>query len=213
MPDKRPILYSFRRCPYAIRARMALYYSGISLEIREIELSSKPDAFIKVSPKATVPVLQLNNGDILEESMDIMQWALSQYDPDDWSLNNDKNLRSSAENLININDELFKPHLDRYKYADRYPENKVEHYQQNCEKYLKKHNQILSQHAFLSGDKITIADIAIFPFIRQCAHVDLMWFNQLPYPYLQNWLRSFLDSDIFISVMNKYPIWADGDLL
>ena len=207
MRHNTPILYSFRRCPYAIRARMALHYSEINVEHREIKLSDKPDAFLSISPKGTVPVLQLADGAILEESMDIIEWAINQHDPEDWRLTKLCHLQEEAYNLIRLNDTEFKLHLDHYKYADRYPEHEMKYYREVCEKYLGTYNNLLSRHAFLADTCISVADVAIFPFIRQCAFVNKSWFDKLPYTHLQNWLAIMLNSDIFKSIMVKHEPW------
>ena len=203
-----PILYSFRRCPYAIRARMALYYSEIDIEHREVKLSDKPSALLSISPKGTVPVLQLTNGSVLEESMDIIKWALNQYDPEDWRVTKNHHMQNTLYDLINLNDTEFKPHLDHYKYADRYPEHGMNYYREICETYLNTYNHVLSKHDYLVGSCISVADIAIFPFIRQCAYVDKNWFDQLPYAHLQKWLAIMIDNNIFRSIMVKHDLWT-----
>jgi len=191
-----PILYSFRRCPYAIRARMALKYSGIAVEIREVKLSNKPQEMLNYSPKGTVPVLILSNGDVIDESLDIMLWAMSQHDPNNWQL-------EGFKQLIDENDSVFKQHLDKYKYSMRYPEHSTEYYRQQGEVFLQQLEQSLEKHKYLLCDQITIADVAIFPFIRQYAHVDKQWFDQTPYRQLQTWFDEFLQSDLFNAVMKK----------
>lgn len=191
-----PILYSFRRCPYAMRARMALKYSGISVEIREVKLNNKPQEMLNYSPKATVPVLILPNGEVIDESLDIMLWAISQHDPNNWQL-------EGFKQLIDENDSVFKQHLDKYKYSVRYPEHSPEYYRQQGEIFLQQLEQNLEQHKYLLCDQITIADVAIFPFIRQYAHVDKQWFDQTPYRQLQTWFDEFLQSDLFNAVMKK----------
>jgi glutathione S-transferase len=191
-----PILYSFRRCPYAIRARMALKYSGIAVEIREVKLNNKPQQMLDYSPKGTVPVLILDNDKVIDESLDIMLWAISQHDPNNWQV-------EGFEQLIDENDNVFKKHLDQYKYSIRYPENSKEYYRQQGKIFLQQLEQRLQQHKYLLCEQITIADVAIFPFIRQYAHVDKQWFDQTPYRQLQSWLNEFLQSDLFHAVMNK----------
>jgi glutathione S-transferase len=190
-----PILYSFRRCPYAIRARMALKYSGIAVEIREVKLNNKPQQMLDYSPKGTVPVL-ITNGEVIDESLDIMLWAISQHDPNNWQV-------EGFEQLIDQNDNVFKKHLDQYKYFIRYPEHSKEYYRQQGEIFLQQLEQRLEKHKYLLCEQITIADVAIFPFIRQYAHVDKQWFDQTPYQQLQTWLNEFLQSDLFHAVMKK----------
>ena len=191
-----PILYSFRRCPYAMRARMALKYSDIAVEIREVLLSNKPQEMLNYSSKGTVPVLILPNGDVIDESLDIMLWAISQHDPNSWQ-------QEGFKQLIDENDSVFKQHLDKYKYSVRYPEHSTEYYRQQGEVFLQQLEQCLEKHKYLLCDQITIADVAIFPFIRQYAHVDKPWFDQTPYRHLQAWFDEFLQSDFFNAVMKK----------
>jgi len=201
-----PILYSFRRCPYAIRARMALHYSGVLLELREVLLKDKPPSMLAVSVKGTVPVLILPNGKVIDESYDAMCWALAQSDPDHWWLGEKE---GEINELIQWNDGEFKSHLDHYKYFDRYPENGMEHYRSQAEKFLIILEQQLSTQKYLLGNNISIADVAIFPFIRQFAFVDKVWFDETPYLKLQHWLAGFLESEIFLAVMDKHQVWCD----
>ena len=201
-----PILYSFRRCPFAIRARMAIHYAGIEVELREVQLWNKPQAMLAVSAKATVPVLVLSNGEVIDESIDIMRWALDHNDPDQWWL---KTLSGASQELVRQCDFDFKIHLDHYKYADRFPENPASYYRQQAEGFLLELEQKLAKHPYLLGRQLTLADIAIFPFIRQFAMVDKPWFDQAPYPGLQKWLQGLLGSVLFSSVMTKYPPWQE----
>ncbi|MEZ5529535.1 MAG: glutathione S-transferase [Porticoccaceae bacterium] len=202
------ILYSFRRCPYAIRARMALCYAGVKVELREVLLKDKPTAMLAASPKGTVPVLVLEDGTVLDESLDVMRWALSKNDPDSWW---DESLAESILELVQQNDVDFKPWLDRYKYADRYPEFSPEHYRSQCEQFLQTLEAHLGQHAYLLRDTLCFADVAIFPFIRQFALVDRDWFDAAPYPRLREWLDGLLASELFAAVMEKYPVWQEGN--
>ncbi|MFV2059941.1 MAG: glutathione S-transferase N-terminal domain-containing protein, partial [Gammaproteobacteria bacterium] len=166
-----PVLYSFRRCPYAMRARMALVYSNVKVELREVDLKNKPDAFSAISPKATVPVLFINDDTILDESLDIIHWALKINDSDGW---NDltKDQVNLTELLITENDSSFKTQLDKYKYSQRFPEYSEMQYRLQGEKFLVKLNDLLKNTRYLVKDKLTYADIAIAPFIRQFANVD-----------------------------------------
>ena len=200
-----PILYSYRRCPYAMRARMALSYADIAVEIREISLKDKPAHMLQVSPKATVPVLVLPNGQVIDQSLEIMQWALQQRDADGW-LSADPQYTAL---LIAENDGSFKQNLDRYKYAIRFPEHSAEDYRQLGELFLAKLEQRLQQRAFLLGDVISLADIAIFPFIRQFVAVDHDWFESTGYIKLKSWLQHLVESDLFTRVMVKYPTYTD----
>ncbi|BCM24206.1 glutathione S-transferase [Methyloradius palustris] len=198
-----PILYSYRRCPYAMRARMALRYSDITVEIIEISLRDKPQHLLEVSPKATVPVLALPDGKVIEQSLEIMQWALLQQDKDDWLSNSASELAIDANRLISENDGTFKQALDRYKYAVRFPEHSQEEYRQQCEVFVSKLEALLVQHHYLLGSNCSIADIAIFPFVRQFAGVDEPWFSQAPYPKVRAWLNEWVNSPLFISIMQK----------
>lgn len=196
-----PILYSYRRCPYAIRARMALLYADIEYELREVSLKHKPAEMLAISPKGTTPVLQLTDGRVLEESLDIMNWAIAQNDPDSWQqLPSD--LMELGQKLITINDSEFKQNLDRYKYYVRFAQPQ-EVYRVTAEVYLQTLEQLLQHHNFLLGDRPSWADVAIFPFIRQFAHVDLQWFEQSTYQALGKWLKFYKSSQLFLKVMEK----------
>ncbi|MBL4783619.1 MAG: glutathione S-transferase [Porticoccaceae bacterium] len=202
------ILYSFRRCPYAMRARLAIKYSGVQVEIREVVLRNKPQAMLTISPKATVPVLQLPNGDVIDESWDIIHWATSQNDPD--NLRGDEQQVEAANRLIQQNDNDFKQHLDHYKYADHFPEFSAEHYRTQAEDFLTMLDKQLGKHSYLLGGSPSLADIGIFPFIRQFAHVDIDWFRQTPHTNLHRWFEHYLSSELFASIMHKYKPWAEG---
>lgn len=208
LPSTDHILYSFRRCPYAMRARMALRYADFRVQLREVELKNKPDALISISARATVPVLLCDNGQVIDESLDIMYWALQQNDKDNWL---QVQHQSEIAALIKYNDTVFKTHLDHYKYADRYPEFSQLEYRRQGEVFLQQLEQRLQQQACLISDRTTLADVAIFPFIRQFAHVDIHWFDQAPYPRLHAWLYQWMDSVLFRSVMQKYAPWQAGD--
>jgi glutathione S-transferase len=205
-----PIFYSFRRCPYAMRARMALQYSGVKVELREIVLNDKPEEILSLTKEATVPVLELPGGKVIDESWDIMLWAVRQNDPDSW-LGEGESWLFEAEIMVEMNDYSFKTDLDHYKYADRHPEHPMEHYRSLGEEYLQDLEEALTESRYLLGENISIADIAIFPFIRQFAFVDKAWFDQAPYPKLQVWLQTFLNSSLFDSIMVKLPTWKQGD--
>ncbi len=205
MSDSLPVLYSFRRCPYAMRARMAIRYSGIPVELREVMLKNKPETMLRASPKATVPVL-IDHDRVIDESLDIIFWALQQHDPDHWL---EPQQQDQALSLIRQNDNIFKIHLDHYKYFDRFPEHDQLYYRQKGEIFLQALEQRLQQQPFLLGEA-GLADIAIFPFIRQFAFVDMPWFETSPYPALRNWLNHWLDSDHFSSIMQKYPAWDEN---
>ncbi|MBC8997174.1 glutathione S-transferase [Pseudomonas sp. N40(2020)] len=191
-------LYSFRRCPYAMRARMALRYSGVPVDIVEVSLKAKPAEMLAISPKGTVPVLDAD-GRVIDESLEIMRWALAQNDPQDWLLEGDERIAD----LIEANDQVFKVHLNRYKYAERYPEQPMEVYRTQGSLFLQKLDELLTDRDYLLADRPCLADIALLPFVRQFAHVDRDWFAQTPYVRLQAWLQHFLESDLFTSIMKK----------
>ena len=204
-----PILYSFRRCPYAMRARLALASAGIKVEHREILLRDKPAEMLAASPKGTVPVLVTPDA-ILDESLDIMLWALGKNDPEDWL-----NFAQSGYDLIDEADDPFKTTLDRYKYSSRVPDADPEHERRNASQFLMRLNAMLSGQSYLYGPAPRLPDMAISTFVRQFAHVDLDWFSAQQWPDLARWLDEFKSSERFISAMKKYPIWdskAAGDL-
>jgi glutathione S-transferase len=204
-----PILYSFRRCPYAMRARLAIKVSGVSVALREILLRNKPAALIAASAKATVPVLQLSDGTVLDESLDIMRWALALRDPQSWIRADE---RGEAQALIDINDGEFKQALDRYKYAPRHPERPAAAYRDEAvESMLQPLNERLSHHRFLLRDTRSLADMAIAPFVRQFASVDEAWFEAAPLPHLRAWMEGIVASPLFESVMPKFAPWKPGD--
>ncbi len=207
METQLPILYSFRRCPYAIRARMALYYANVKYEHREIELKNKPQSMLDISSKGTVPVFLLPNQTVIDESYQVMLWALEQQDSQSWFYGLDDKSQQAIESLVNAND-YFKPQLDRYKYADRYPESD-RYYRGQAEDFVLRLENCLTNSNYLISNQITLADIAIFPFIRQFAFVDKAWFDQSPYHALQQWLANFLENDLFTQVMHKHQLWKD----
>lgn len=196
------LLYSFRRCPYAMRARMAVAYSGVPVELIEVSLKAKPPEMLERSPKGTVPVLVLDD-QVLEQSLDIMRWALAQHDPDDWSMASDPEAQRQIADLIAENDTGFKTDLDHYKYAVRHPEFTQAEYRARGEVFLNKLEGLLSDRDFLVTDHLTLADIALAPFVRQFCGVDPDGFWQAPYPRLQAWLAGFLESGLFKQAMKK----------
>ena len=212
-----PILYSFRRCPYAIRARMALAYAGVSYELREVSLKNKPREMLDISPKGTTPVMQIFTEQdliVLEESLDIMNWAIQQHDPLNWQ-DLPEDFVAITQQLIHTNDHEFKRALDRYKYPNRFPDQSQEDYRQQAEEFLKVLELQLQQrspsestHNFLISDRQTLADIAIFPFVRQLAYVDVDWFLSSSYLHLQQWLKWHETSELFELVMQKFPVWT-----
>ena len=195
-----PILYSFRRCPYAMRARMALLVSEVPFELREVVLRDKPAAMLAASPKATVPVLVLESGEVIDESIDIMRWALRQNDPEHWLAGDD------AE-LIERFDDRFKHHLDRYKYPDRHHADPVEHRIAGLA-LLGELEQRPVPHANLCRETRALADIAVLPFVRQFAAVDRAWFDAQPVPRVQGWLARHVASPLFDRAMVRLPRWT-----
>jgi len=207
----RPILYSFRRCPYAMRARLALVISGQRCRLREVVLRSKPAEMLALSAKATVPVLQLPGGRVIDESLAIALWALDRHDPHHW-LVPECGTFEQMRALIAQNDGPFKHHLDRYKYAVRYEENTDPlHHRAEGVVFLNTLNDSLGHQAHLFGDRPCLADYALFPFVRQFANTDRDWFDRQPLPNLQNWLKDHLASDLFLNIMMKAPPWSPGD--
>lgn len=195
-----PLLFSFRRCPYAIRARLALHYAGVAVALREVALRNKPAELLAISPAATVPVLQLPGGQPLLHSLDIMLWALAQHDPQDWLGRHDR----QGKRWVQRNDEDFKPLLDRYKYAQRHPMlSQAAHRAQAMDALIEPLAQTLSHQPWLAGTRPGLADAALLPFVRQFALVQPEWFQAQPMPALQRWLQTQLDSPAFVAVMAK----------
>ena len=204
MSPHLPILYTFRRCPYAMRARMAIKIAGIHVEQIEVSLKNKPKELLKYSPKATVPVLVTTDGEVIEQSRDIMLWALQKADPCDWLLQEDKLKQQQMMQLVDKYDFEFKPILDRYKYFDRHTEFSQQDYRCQAEIFLNALDTRLSKHACLIDERMRFADIAIFPFIRQFAAVDNEWFTQSHYKNLQRWLDTCVSTEVFASIMEKH---------
>jgi len=192
-----PILYSFRRCPYAIRARYALAHKNITYILREVDLKNKPEAMLDISPKGSVPVMLLPDGTVIDESLDIISYA--------WSVN-------VSSELIKHYDNDFTPLLKKYKYFEHHPEHTQNYYRTQIESnFLTKINTILEKHHYLTGDTLTPDDIAIIPFIRQFVFVDKEWFDDSDYTYIKNWLYSIINTAIFDSVMQKFSPWKEED--
>lgn len=226
--EKCPVLYSYRRCPYAMRARMAIFIADIAVEQREIVFWDKPQAMLQASPKGTVPVLVLPNNTVVDESRDILFWAFKHANK-----NTDKNAiyqawlfaenspeRQTLIAWIDRCDNDFKVHLDHYKYADRFPEFTQDDYRERGCRFLneiesslsktqQENNQITGSVALI-GKQWSAADIAIFPFVRQFVHVDKSWFEQAPYPYLKAWLHALLNAPFFKGVMKNRPVWQES---
>lgn len=200
------ILYSYRRCPYAMRARMALKIAGVEVVIREISLRDKPAHMLQVSPKGTVPVLVLQDGQVIEQSLEIMQWALKTHA---LQANIHVAPRASVLELISENDDAFKRALDAYKYPERHPNKMQIQHRADGEVFLHKLENLLQENLYLFGAIPSLADIAIFPFVRQFAAVDSAWFDSSPYPKLKSWLRMLVESELFTSIMEKQPTYIN----
>ena len=211
MNQKIPILFSFRRCPYAMRARIAIKLCSLECEIREINLKLKNKKFLEISPKGTVPVLVLPDDKIIEESMDIIHWAISNNDSYNLKLKN-LEIYNKDMDLISIFDNEFKYHLDRYKYNSRYKGINKEEHKYKARDLLVNLNNSLKEKQWLNGENISISDISILPFIRQYRIADIKWFDEkLELPNINRWLDKFLNSKIFNNVMKKYKIWETTD--
>ncbi len=202
-----PILYSFRRCPYAMRARLGILVSGQQVEHREVVLRDKPQAMLDVSPKGTVPVLVLADGTVIDESEDVLLWALHQADPEGW-LSPERESLKAMRTLVGRTEAEFKCHLDRYKYANRYEDvNSEEHRELACV-FLRELNGMLGESHYLFGERFSFGDAAIAPFVRQFANTDRAWFDEQPWGALRRWLEEFLGSDRFLAIMGKHPQWV-----
>ena len=211
MPDAAAphTLYSFRRCPYAMRARMGLSMAGIAVRVREIVLRDKPAEMLEASPKGTVPVLVTLSGTVVDESLDVMRWALAQNDPEGWMT---ADPQATAE-LISRNDGRFKQALDRYKYPNRYEAESLVRgaaRSEGLEVLADLDSRIAANGGQLVRKERSLADIAIFPFVRQFAHTDMDWFNDQPLPYVQSWLEGHKQSHLFKGIMTKYEPWSPG---
>jgi glutathione S-transferase len=209
MQDTLPVLYSFRRCPYAMRARLALAISSQACELREVVLKAKPTELFSASAKATVPVLVLPSGEVIEQSLAIMHWALGLNDPARW-LTSDAEQAAQVQTLIDDCDQTFKHHLDRYKYPNRYEGADAQQHRAAAAVWLQRLAQQLTPEGWLFGPAASLADMAIAPFVRQFAQTDPLWFEQHDWPALQVWLRRIVSGALFESVMDKYPAWESG---
>jgi glutathione S-transferase len=208
MVGQLPVLYSFRRCPYAMRARLALAISGQACELREVVLKAKPPELLAASSKASVPVLVLPGGEVIDQSLDIMCWALGQSDPGQWL----PQAPQAAQVLALIKDceQNFKHHLDRYKYPGRYANADAPTHRSSASAWLAGLEQQLSPTAWLFGPAPSLADMALAPFVRQFAQTDADWFAAQDWPALRLWLNAIVGSALFDSVMHKYPPWHSG---
>ncbi|MFT6896354.1 MAG: glutathione S-transferase [Paraglaciecola sp.] len=211
-----PILYSLRNCPYAMRARIAIYKANQRVLLRDVVLSNKPPEMMASSPKGTVPILVLGQDKasadqpVIEESLDIMLWALANNDPGDLLCAYNPDVLPEMLTLIARFDDEFKVCLEQYKCSKRYREDTITHYRQTCEPFIADLEQRLAQHPFLTSAQESLADIALLPFIRQFARVDRQWYRQSPYPRVRQWLNHYLQSVMFTKVMAKYPLWLEN---
>jgi len=212
-----PVLYSLRNCPYAMRARVAIYYAKQKVALRDLVLSNKPDEMLAASPKGTVPVLVIGNEfekpQVIDESLEVMLWALNESDPDNLLHGETPHLLPEMLSLISQFDNEFKTCFDKYQCAKRYHEDTLENDRKACEKYIMDLEQRLQVNDFLMSDKNSLADIALLPFIRKFSKVERQWYLQSPYPKLRAWLNQYLQSRMFSKVMTQYPLWVDkGEL-
>lgn len=201
-----PVLYSFRRCPYAMRARMAIVASGQCCELREVVLRDKPADLLATSPKGTVPVLVEPNGHVIDQSLDIMLWALQQNDPAGW-------LQPALDDMLQLVaacDGDFKNHLDRYKYPQRHAEADATSHRQEAGTFITQLETRLAASPYLFAHHATLADFAIAPFVRQFANVEPDWFASQPWPHVQAWLAALVNGPVWTRVMDKYPQWVAG---
>lgn len=201
-----PILWSFRRCPYAMRARLAIKASGVKVRLREILLRDKPEPFLQASAKGTVPVLELPDGQVIDESLDVMFWALEASDPQGWLAVRARDKDHVSAHLAHLDTE-FKHHLDRYKYATRYDDVDGTTHREKGAAFLAQWNGVLGAQEALSGDALGLLDYATLPFVRQFRIADHDWFDAQDWPHLHHWLQRFLASDDFAAVMAKYKPW------
>ena len=197
-----PVLYSFRRCPYAIRARLALAVAAVPCRLLEVSLRNKPASLLEASPKGTVPVLVLTDGTPIDQSLDIMQWALLQCDPAHWLNPSEGSLADMLEQ-VSVCDGLFKQALDRYKYPNRHPETCPHNARDQASAWLSLLEQRLAATGHLQGKRTSLVDAALFPFVRQFAAVDPPWWAAQPWPHLHAWLQQWMGSSLFTQVMRK----------
>ncbi|MFT7681033.1 MAG: glutathione S-transferase [Moritella dasanensis] len=206
-----PILYSLQNCPYAMRARLGLLLAQQGVMLRAVVMKNKPAAMLAVSPKATVPVLVFDDGTVIDESLDIMIWALHQSDPLDLLHRHEPEAYPAMLALIDIHDTVFTSALSKYKYAVRYHTDDEVELRTQCAVYATMLESHLSQHTYLIGEQVSLADYAILPLIRQFARIDRQWYLQAPFPHLRNWLNKHLQDQRFAKAMAKYPQWLETD--
>lgn len=208
-----PILYSLQHCPYAMRARIAIFKSALPVRIRAIKLNNKPPEMLALSTDNTVPMLVIEDeqqvSTVIEESLDIMLYILRQNDPNQLLQPSPEQSLNDNLRLISEYEQHFLPAVEAYKCAKRYKEPNVESFRQHCEVYLQPLEDKLHQHSYLTADKEGIVDIALIPFIRQFSKVERQWFQQSPYPKLRAWLNHYMQSPMFTKIMAKHTLWVD----
>lgn len=210
MLSKLPVLYSLQHCPYAMRARIAIFRSKQAVLIRAIKLNNKPPEMLALSTKGTVPMLVLSDGTVIEESLDIMLQVLKDSDPDHLLTAQGQLPLTEIITIIEEFEQHFFVAVEAYKCAKRYQETNIVECRQACEVYLQKLEDRLSKHAFLTSEREGLLDIALMPFVRQFSKVERQWYQQSPYPKLRAWLNSYLQSPMFTKVMAKHELWVDG---
>jgi len=209
-----PILYSLHQCPYALRARMGLLLAKQSVILRDIVMNNIPTQMFDVSTKGTVPVLIFNDSSVIDESLDIMLWALKQNDPNNLLYNHELDTLENMLALISRNDNEFVAALKKYKAAARYHDNNIESTRHQCEPFINHLEENLTKHHYIMGNSLSLVDYAILPFIRQFSRVDRKWYTHAPYPKLRRWLEKHYQDPIFARAMTKYPQWLDsGELV
>jgi glutathione S-transferase len=209
-----PILYSLRNCPYAMRARIGIHKAQLQIDLREVNLKQKPVEMLAASAKGTVPILVLNNEQppptVIDESLDVMLWALTNNDPDNLLHSHDQSALPKMLVFIRLFDDEFKTCLNAYKAAKRYREDNVIECRQACEVFIQELENRLIESSFLMSAQESLADIALVPFIRQFAKVERQWYLQSPYPRVRQWLNFYLQSGMFTKVMAKHEFWVGG---
>ena len=205
-----PILYSLRQCPYAMRARLGIMHAHQIVELRDVDMNNKPEEMLSISPKGTVPVLKLSDDVVIDESIDVMVWALNQFDPNNLLYSHNEGMLSVMLELINRCDTEFVDALQKYRAASRYHDDNEVDCRDMCCEWLMGIEQRLSQHAYIMGETPSLVDYAILPFIRQFSRVDKKWYAQAPLPYLRAWLVNHYNDPTFSKVMVSLPKWSMG---
>ena len=205
-----PILYSLRQCPYAMRSRLGILHAHQTVVLRDIDMKNKPEEMLLISPKGTVPVLQLSDGNIIDESIDVMVWALTQSDPNNLLYSHDKQKLPRMLELIHRSDHEFVHALQKYRAASRYHDSNEEECRDDCCEWLMEIERALTKHAYIMGETPSLVDYAILPFIRQFSRVDKKWYGQSPLPYLRSWLVNHYNDPTFSKAMFTHPKWKKG---